>query len=113
MKKYYIPQERLDKIVFRCLDIQYGDLEKVKGKIYSPVFKKPNSDPSFGILAWESPIYLYVFYKLIDEVSGAFSLDENESKEIIGRWFEDRYKLKVDITIPIRKRSTWWRLSIE
>ena len=97
--KYIIPQEKLEKIVFRYLDLQYGDLEEFKPEHYEGiVFKKPNDDSEFGIMGWEKSDTLYIYYKLIEEISSIFSIEESDSKEIIGKWIEDRYKLKVVYT---------------
>jgi hypothetical protein len=94
--KHSIPQDRLDKIVFKYLDLQYGDLEKVKGKNIDIVFKITNSDSEYWSMGWEKPGVLFVFYKLIDEISGMFSIEYHDSKRIIGRWVEDRYQIKVN-----------------
>jgi hypothetical protein len=93
--KYKIPEDRLDKIVFRYLDIHYGDLEKFNGKFSNIVFKKPNSDSEYGIMGWKKNGILYVYNKLIEEISGMFSIEEIDSQKVIGRWAEDKYQIKV------------------
>ena len=35
--KYIIPQEKIEKLVFRYLDTMYGDLEKYKPKYYEGI----------------------------------------------------------------------------
>ena len=96
--KYAIPQDRLDKVVFKYLDMQYGDLEKVNGKYSDIVFKKPNSDSESGIMGWKKQGMLYIYYKLIDEISSMFSIEKIDSKKVIGRWVEDRYQIVVNDT---------------
>jgi len=96
--KYKIPEDRLDKIVFRYLDIHYGDLEKIKGKHFEFIFKKPNSDSDYGIMGWTKSGILYIYYKLIDEISGVFSIEKIDSEKVIGRWVEDRYQIEVNST---------------
>ena len=49
-------------------------------------------------MGWEKPDTLYISHKLIEEISSIFSIEESDSKEIIGKWIEDRYKLKVVYT---------------
>jgi hypothetical protein len=96
--KYSIPQDRLDKIVFRYLDMQYGDLEKFNGKYSDIVFKKPNSNSEYGIMGWEKSGILYIYNKLIEEISDMFSMENIDSKNLIGRWVEDRYQIEVNDT---------------
>jgi len=100
--KYIIPQDKLEKLVFRYLDIQYGNLEQHKPKNYGGiVFKKPNDDSQFGIMGWDkNNETLYIYYKLVKEISSMFSLEYDDSKDIIVRWVEDRYKLKVVRAFP-------------
>lgn len=114
--KYIIPQEKLDKIVFKYLDLQYGDLEKHKPKRYEGIiFKKPNDDSEYGILGWdENHGVLYIYYKLIKEISSIFSIDESDSKEIIGKWFEDRYGSRVVHTRRLGvKEFPWLNIDIK
>ena len=80
--KYEIPQDRLDKIIFKYLDVNLKGLEKRKPKYYKGiVFAYP--DEEFGILGWKNDGTLYIFYELIDEISNNFGLKENDLKETI------------------------------
>ena len=101
--KYIIPQEKLNKIVFRYLDNKLlNKLEKYKAKYYDGiVYKLPNEE--FGLLGWKKPDTLYVYYELIDEISDFFSLDSVDSEEIIGKWAEDR------LQIEVKKTQNFWR----
>ena len=92
--KYKIPQDRLDKIIFKYLDINLKGLEQRKPKNYKGiVFAYP--DEVYGILGWKKDGTLYIFYELIDEISSTFGLQYNDSKELIGRWASDRLQLEV------------------
>ena len=94
--KYIIPQDKIEKIVFKYLDLQYGDLKKIKAPYYKGfIFKKPNDDSGYGVMGWEKPNNLYVHYKLIKDISSMFSIEESDSKKIVGKWVKYRYKLKV------------------
>ena len=96
--KYKIPQDRLDKIIFKFLDNNLKGLEKRKPKYYDGIiFTYP--DEHYGILGWKNNGTLYIFYELIDEISNWFSLEENDSEELIGRWVSDRFQLEVKNTI--------------
>jgi hypothetical protein len=100
--KYIIPENKLDKIVFKYLDNTLKNLEKRKPKYFEGVvFAYPNEE--FGILGWETDGTLYIYEELIDEISNGFGLNRNDSKSIITRWVIDRLQLEVKNTLtPIR-----------
>ena len=93
--KYSIPQDKLDKIVFRYLDMEYGNLEKVEGAFGDMIFRKSESDGYMGWW-WKQMSTLYLYYKIINDTSWMFSMEESDAKEAIGRWIQDRYKLDID-----------------
>ena len=93
--KYIIPENKLDKIVFKYLDLKR--LEKRKPKYFKGVvFAYPNY--GYGILGWENNGTLHIYNKLINEISETFGLNESDSKSIIIRWVSDRYNLEVKNT---------------
>jgi len=96
--KYKIPQDKLDKMVFRYLNLQYGDLEKHKGKYFGFVFKKPNTDYNDSIMKWTNPQSLYVDYSLVKEIIDVFSLTSLDAKSAIGRWVENKFNIEVKLT---------------
>ena len=90
--KYIIPQNKVDKVVFKYLDLKH--FEKKKSKYFEgKVFGYP--DEEYGILGWRKNGTLYIYYELINEISETFGLNKSESKSIISRWFSDRYQLEV------------------
>ena len=90
--KYIIPQDKVDKIVFKYLDLK--GLEKRKPKYFKGVvFAYPNY--GYGILGWKNNGTLYIYYELINEISSTFGMVNSDSESIIGRWVRDRYKLEV------------------
>ena len=92
--KYEIPQDRLDKIIFKYLDVNLKGLKKRKPKYYKGiVFAYP--DEEFGILGWENDGSLYIFDDLIDKISDVFGLEFDDSKELVGRWVSDRLQLDI------------------
>ena len=92
--KYIIPQDKVDKIVFRYLDMNLKGLKKRKPKHYKGiVFAYP--DEEFGILGWETDNILYIDYYLIEEISSTFGMVRSDSKSIIGRWVSNRFQLEV------------------
>jgi hypothetical protein len=95
--KYAIPQDRLDKVVFKYLDMQYGDLEIVKANYYNIILKRINSDSKYGIMGYdEKPKTLYIHYKLIREISEMFFIEYSDSENVIGRWVENRFQIQVN-----------------
>lgn len=95
--KYIIPQNKIDTIVFKYLDMNLKGLEKKKPMHYKGiVFAYP--DEEYGVLGWENDNTLYIYYDLIEEISEIFGLDESDSDSIISRWVSDRYKLEVTNT---------------
>ena len=92
--KYIIPQNKLDTIVFKYLDLNLKGLEKRKPKYYEGImFAYP--DEEYGVLGYEKDGTLYIYYELIDEISTNFGMNQSDSKSIIGRWVGNRYQLEV------------------
>ena len=104
--KYIIPQDKVDKIVFRYLDMNLKGLEKKKPR-YSRGYILVYPDEEFGILGWETNGTLNIYEGLVDEISTNFGMNRNDSKLIISRWFSDRYKLMVKKL----NRWRWWYVS--
>ena len=95
--KYIIPEHKLDKVIFKYLDLKR--LEKRKAQLYEGFILISNPLPfqkQYGILGWRNELngILYISYKLIAEISSTFGLNESDSESIIGRWFSDRYNLE-------------------
>jgi len=93
--KYIIPENKLDNIVFKYLDLNLKDLEKIKYSYMDGMtFKRHNiNDPVFFL---QNGGTLYIYYELVDKISEIFNLEESDSQSVIGRWFSDR--LQLDIT---------------
>ena len=92
--KYIIPENKLNKIVFKYLDLILKRLEKKKPNFYEGVvFGYPNEE--YGILGWENDGTLYIYNMLVFDISETFGLDKYDVGSIIGKWVSDRYKLEV------------------
>lgn len=95
--KYIIPENKLNKVVFKYLDLNLKGLEKRKPKYYKGIiFVYP--DEPYGFLGYENNGTLYIYYKLIDEISNGFGLEKSDSQSVIGRWVSDRFQLEVKNT---------------
>ena len=106
--KYIVPENKLDKIVFKYLDLNLRGLEKRKPKYYEGIiFVYP--DEKYGLLGWGNDGTLYVYYDLINEISSVFGLKKYDTKSVITRWVSDRFKLEV---INTTCAPTWVPLSL-
>ena len=95
--KYIIPQDKVDKVVFKYLDLNLKGLEKRNAKSYKGiVYGFP--DEEYGILGYENDGTLYIYYGLMEEIFNVFGLDNYESISVIGRWASDRLQLEVKNT---------------
>jgi len=109
--KYIIPENKLDKVVLKYLDLNLRNLEKRKPKYYEGiVFAYP--DEEYGMLGWKNDGTLYIYYELIDEISSVFKLEESDIESLIGRWVSDRLQLEVKNT-PMRIMSISRWLAID
>jgi len=107
--KYIIPE----RIVFKYLDLYYGDLEQHMPETYKgTVLKKPSDDSKYGVIGFQKGL-LFIHYKLIDEISSMFSLKEFDSENIIRKWISDKYNSKFHTTIWVDEYSYVPRLKIK
>jgi hypothetical protein len=98
--EHIITKNKLDKIVFKYLDMKLNGIEKRKGVHTDIVFGFPNNE--YGLLGWKKSGVLYVFYELKDEIKNMFGLESPDAFDVIGRYVEDRYNLKVRHTFDGR-----------
>jgi len=93
--KYIITESQLDRVIFRYLDIKnFIQIEK-NNKIY---FVNSEGDKYAQIRYDKSDGLCNIYYKLIDEISSFFSLELNNSKQVIGRWVENTPQVRVTNT---------------
>ena len=90
--KVIIPESRLEEIIFKYLDIEFKDLEQLKGRFCPKIFKLPNEE--FGIMGKEGK-RLWVNRKLTNKILSFIPIKKTEILKIIGRYVEDRYNLEV------------------
>ena len=90
--KVIIPENRLEQILFKYLDVKLKDLEQLKGRFYPKIFKLPNEE--FGIMGKEGK-RLLVNYKFTNKILSFIPIKKTEILKIIGRYVEDRYNLEV------------------
>ena len=96
--KYIITENKLDKVVFKYLDNTLKGLEKRDANHYEGfVFAYPNKN--FGILGYMNDGTLRVNSKFIEEISSNFGLEYDDTRDIVGRWVNDRLQLDVIETL--------------
>lgn len=92
--KYVVPSDKLDKIGFRYLDMQYGDLEQFEPEYYKGfILKKPNNNSEYGVIGYHPQGRLYITDGLTNEVSKMFHIYYAHAKELIGRWLNKKYDI--------------------
>ena len=90
--KYLITESKLNKVIFRYLNNQdFIQIEK-NDRIY---FVNSENDEYAQIMYNKNVKWFYISLRLIEEISSFFSLDESDSKKIIGRWVENTLQMKV------------------
>ena len=103
--KYLIKESQINNVVFWYLDNQdFIQIEK-NNKIY---FVNSESDKYAQIRYDKSDGWCAVNYDLIQEISSFFSLQESDSKEVIGMWVENTLQMKVTDTQAYRRISHHW-----
>ena len=100
--KYIIKESQINNVVFWYLDNQdFIQIEK-NNKIY---FVNSESDKYAQIRYDKSDGWCNVNYDLIQEISSFFSLQESDSKEVIGMWVENTLQMKVTDTQAYRREN--------
>ena len=83
---------QIDKMIFKYLDNQ-NFIQIGKGdRIY---FINSEND-EYGIIRYDiNKGWCYIKYKLIEEISNFFSLQDSDSQQVIGRWVENTLQVMV------------------
>jgi hypothetical protein len=97
--KVIIPENRLEQIIFKYLDVKLKDLDQVKGRHMNIVFKYLGEE--YGIIGWNKPDKLYINYKLINNIISFIPIEKFEITRIIGKYVEDKFNLDTTNIIGI------------
>ena len=106
--KYLITESQFDKVIFKYLDNQ--DFIKIEKK-YGIYFVNSEGDEYAQIRYNKNNGWCVIYYKLVDEISSFFSLQEDDSESVISRWVENTLQMKVTNTRTAAADSPW-RLKI-
>jgi hypothetical protein len=92
--KYIITESKLDQLIFRYLDNKLDGIEPIKGKYSDIVFGFPGE--TFGVMGLEKPDTLFIDSDFFIEIKLMFSMDTRDIFDLIKRYVESRYNLKVN-----------------
>ena len=93
--KFIITESRMERIISKYLDLQ--DFIKVE-KNNNIFFLNSSDDEHFQIVYIKDDGWCFIYVELVYEISSFFSLDFDDSKEIIGKWVENTLQMKVSNT---------------
>ena len=96
--RYKITDSQLESVIFLYLDNQdFIQIER-GDKIY---FANSESD-EYAQIRYDKYDkdngWCGIYYRLIDEISSFFSLEQNDSEKVIGRWVENKLQMRVTDT---------------
>jgi hypothetical protein len=96
--KYIITESKLDRVIFRYLDMKLDGIELKKGKFADIVFVFPGEE--YGLMGWKNhDKLLWSYYKVVADIEDMFSMRESDALDVIGRYVESRFNLKVNFSL--------------
>ena len=99
--KYLITESKLDSIIFKYLDNQDFVVIKMGNRLY---YVNSEDDEYAQIRYHPKDRWCTIHYDLADEVSKFFSLDYEDSINVINKWIENKLGIKsinVEVASPI------------
>ena len=90
--KYLITESQFDKIIFKYLDNQDFIQIEENNRIY---FVNSEGDEYAQIRFDKKDGWCMIYYKLVNEISAFFSMQESDSESVISRWVENTLQMKV------------------
>ena len=90
--KYLITESQIDNLIFMYLDNQdFIQIER-NDSIY---FVNSEGDEYAQIRFDKKDGWCMIYYKLVEEISAFFSMQESDSESVISRWVENTLQMKV------------------
>jgi hypothetical protein len=99
--KYLITESQFDKVIFKYLDNQDFVVIKMKNRLY---YVNSEDDEYAQVRYHPKDRWCTIHYDLVDEVSKFFSLDYEDSINVINKWIENKLGIKsinVEVASPI------------
>jgi len=98
--KYIIPQDKIEKVVFRYLDLNLKGLIKKESE-YFDGFVLAYPDNGWGIIGYQENGTLLILRSFYSEVYSFFGLEISVLQSTIIKWANDRFQLDMKEIIPI------------
>jgi hydroxymethylglutaryl-CoA reductase len=99
--KYLITESQFDNVVFKYLDNQDFVVIKMKNRLY---YVTSEGDEYAQVRYHPKDRWCTIHYDLVDEVSKFFSLNYEDSINVINKWIENKLGIKsinVEVASPI------------
>ena len=99
--KYLITESQFDNIVFKYLDNQDFVVIKMKNRLY---YVNSEDDEYAQVRYHPKDRWCTIHYDLVDEVSKFFSLNYEDSINLINKWIENKLgiqSINVEVASPI------------
>ena len=99
--KFIITESKFDSIIFKYLDNQDFVVIKMGNRLY---YVNSEDDEYAQVRYHPKDRWCTIHYDLADEVSKFFSLDYEDSINVINKWIEDKLGIKsinVEVASPI------------
>ena len=93
--KFSITESKLNKVIFNYLNQKRFIKKEIKDRIYFI----NNIDDKYAQIRYDkNDGWCFIYYKLIEEISLFFSMEESDSEQVIGKWVEDTLQMEVTNT---------------
>ena len=103
--KFSITESKLNKVIFNYLNQKRFIKKETKDRIYFI----NNIDDEYAQIRYDkNDGWCFIYYKLIEEISLFFSMEESDSEQVIGKWVEDTFQMEVTNTRAWLWPFLWW-----
>ena len=93
--KFSITESKLNKVIFNYLNQKHF----IKKEINDTIYFLYNIDDEYAQIRYDkNDGWCFIYYKLIEEISLFFSMEESDSEQVIGKWVEDTLQMEVTYT---------------
>ena len=90
--KFSITESKLNKVIFNYLNQKHF----IKKEINDTIYFLYNIDDEYAQIRYDkNDGWCFIYYKLIEEISLFFSMEESDSEQVIGRWVENYLQMEV------------------
>lgn len=107
VKKIIIPENKLEEIVFKYLDVKLKDVKQLEGQYFDVIFKLPGYDT--GIIGYNDlSNVLNINGKLIDDVFSIIPIEKTQIMRLIANYVVTKYRVNITrVMNPVLKTDLW------